>query len=123
MHNYLQQIQIRGGNDGLEEYNVGGIPITTTIDYFTDSKQGGGTINESIQKISHLSVPLGLVLLPTYNNNCDRIHKNHESDFLEESMFDHLWKSIVKQSTIDKKNSTRKSLKIINNSKKTRKTN
>jgi hypothetical protein len=125
MNNYLQQIQIRGGNNDLEEYNVGGIPITS-IEYLTNTSQsqGGGIINDSISKISHLSIPLGLVLIPQSYNNCNRIHKNPESEFLEESLFDNLWKSTVKQSTIDKKKMfhTRKSLKILKINKKTRKT-
>jgi hypothetical protein len=105
MNSYLQQIQMRGGNN-LEEYNVGGLPITS-IDhnlYSNTHVQGGNMIDEGITKIQHLSIPLGLVLIPPLcKMNCPKIHKNTESDFLEERLFDNLWRTVLKKSNIDLK--------------------
>ena len=94
MSGYLNRIQLHEHDD----YVSGGLPIGNMID-----KVMGGKTNEDTEgsiKIQHLSIPLGLVLVPINSmlhlpklEGCKTISKNTDSDVLDEGLFEKMWRT------------------------------
>lgn len=87
------------GEGELSTRTVGGFPISA-YDHFShtgDQKGGAKTLNiEGIAKISHLYIPLGLVMFSHPTSNCQNIYKNTEADVLDDRMLDKLLVAITK---------------------------
>jgi hypothetical protein len=99
MNTYLQQIQIcekDSGDVDTCKHTTGGFPILSTV---SGGKSNGGGYIDGTAKIQHLSIPMGLVLLPTQTYPCP--HHDQDPEYLEDDTFDKLLQSVLKHSSVD----------------------
>lgn len=94
-NSYLENIMLREPNIGeTPEPIVGGMPLFYNNDNKLGITLGGQSKTESSSKISHLAVPLGLVL--TKHVPCP-MKSTKEPMLLEDRIFDKLYDSITYQ--------------------------
>ena len=112
---YLNNIQIK---EQSREPIRGGLPLTNFLQLDTRMKGGDGKNESSIQKICHLSIPIGLVITPIskgdYNpkyitsvSSIDRV-EDEIPEPLDDQLFHKLYQSTIYKTKTSKRNTRKK---------------
>lgn len=107
---YINNIRLR---EESREPIVGGVSLSI-FQNLANEVLGGGS-NDGLKKISHLSIPVGLVistpiLKPSYivPNQTKIIHELEEQDTINDNLFNKLYNQTAYQTNISKKRNTRR---------------
>ena len=107
MSKYLYNIKLRPES---REPIVGGMPFATLLTMSTaDTVLGGGGNHDSLRKIAHLSVPVGLVLTKSYMANpIVKSTIDDKDDIIQEHIFDKLYRNTTYQTSTSTSNTKKR---------------